>query len=123
MTDGKRAKRRSPARHATRRSPATSRPERRRWVTRCGKIEGCLAKSCRSTSGPLEKSDVIRLLTFDIGLLVGVLLLVGRVEVEINSAERAVGVGLTEDDGQLAVERDAVAQMWAAVQVGFDGFF
>ena len=30
---------------------------------------------------------------------------------------------LTEDDGHLFVEGDAVAEVWAAVLVGFDGFF
>ena len=51
-----------------------------------------------------------------------VLFLVWRVEVEINSAERTVTVGLAEDDGQLTVERDAMAQMRAAVQIGFYRF-
>jgi len=53
---------------------------------------------------------------------VRVLFLVWRVEVEINSAERTVTVGLAEDDGQLTIERDAVTQMRAAVQISFIAF-
>ena len=53
--------------------------------------------------------------------LVAGLLLVRRVEVEIDAAERPLVVGLAEDDGDLFVQGDAVPQMGAAVFVGLDG--
>ena len=40
-------------------------------------------------------------------------LLIRGVEVEINPAERPGAVGLTEDDGQLTVERNAMAEICA----------
>ena len=48
--------------------------------------------------------------------------LVRRMEVEINAAERAVLGGLTEDDGDLLVERNAVAQIRPARFISLDGF-
>ena len=44
-------------------------------------------------------------------------------EVEIDATERAIGFGLAEDNGDLAIECDAMAQMWSAIFVGFDGLF
>ena len=61
------------------------------------------------------------LLEFADGL--GGFFVVGRGEVEVDAAEGAVGFGLAEDDGDLFVEGDAVAEVGAAVLVGLDGFF
>ena len=44
------------------------------------------------------------------------LFLVRGMEVEINAAEGTVTVGLAEDDGELAVERDTVAKMRASME-------
>src|SRR5260370_42046277 len=55
------------------------------------------------------------------GGLGGGLLLVRGMEIEINSAQGALVVRLAEDDGDLFVEGDAVAQIRAAGFVGLDG--
>lgn len=49
------------------------------------------------------------------------LFLVRGMEVEIDPAKGALVVGLAEDDGDLAVEGDTVAEVGAAGFVGFDG--
>lgn len=43
-------------------------------------------------------------------------------QIEIDAAEGTVVIGLAEDDGHLFVERDAVAQMRAAADIGANGF-
>ena len=55
--------------------------------------------------------------------LIGGAFLVGGVEVEIDPAQRTFVVGLAEDDGDLAVQGDAMAQVGSAVFVSFDRFF
>src|SRR5258706_6447278 len=55
------------------------------------------------------------------GGLGGGLLLIRGMEVEINSAQGAFVFGLAEDDGDLFVEGDAVAQIGTAGFVGLDG--
>ena len=52
-----------------------------------------------------------------------ILLVIGRGEVEVDAAEGAFGFCLAENNGDLFVEGDAVAQVGAAILVGFDGFF
>jgi hypothetical protein len=42
-------------------------------------------------------------------------------EVEINAAQRPGVVALTQNDGHLLVERDAVAQSFPAIFVSLDG--
>jgi hypothetical protein len=49
------------------------------------------------------------------------LFLIRRMEVEINSAQGALVLRLAEDDGDLFVEGDAVAEIGAAGFVGLDG--
>lgn len=56
-------------------------------------------------------------------LFPGGLAVVGGVEVEVDATEGLVAVGLAEDDGDLLVEGDAVAEAGGAVEVGFDGLF
>src|SRR6266511_3140212 len=62
-------------------------------------------------------------LTSHIRLLVRGLFLVGRMQVEVDAAQGPLAVGLAENNCQLPIERDAVTQVRAAVQVGLDGFF
>ena len=52
----------------------------------------------------------------------GVSFLVRRMEIKINAAKRALAIGLAEDDRDLAIERNAMAEMRAAVLIGFDRF-
>src|SRR5262249_5584876 len=52
----------------------------------------------------------------------GGLLLVGRVQVEINAAQGPIIVGLTEDDRHLLVQGNAMAQVRSAILVSLDGF-
>ena len=55
-----------------------------------------------------------------LGRFVCGLLLIGRVKVEINAAERAFGFGLAQDNGHLFIERDAMAQMRPPILVSLD---
>src|SRR5207302_1601219 len=55
------------------------------------------------------------------GCLGGGLLLVRGMEVEINAAQRAFFLRLTQNDRYLAVERDAVPQVWSAGFIRCDG--
>src|ERR1017187_6861709 len=48
------------------------------------------------------------------------LLLIGRVEIEVNAAERTRAVALAQDDGDLLIEGDAMAQVRPAPLVGLD---
>ena len=50
------------------------------------------------------------------------LLLIRRVEIEINSTQRPFGVTLAEDDGDVLIERDAMAELGAASFVRANGF-
>ena len=52
-----------------------------------------------------------------------VLLVVGGGEVEVDAAEGAFGFGLAENDGDLFIEGDAVAEVGTAILVGFNRFF
>jgi len=45
------------------------------------------------------------------------------VQVEIDSAQRAVAFGLAENDGQLPIQSDAVAQVGSAILIRLDRFF
>jgi len=49
--------------------------------------------------------------------------MVGRGEVEIDAAERAICFGLAQDDGDDFIQRDAVAEVWPAVLVSLDRLF
>ena len=48
--------------------------------------------------------------------------MVGRMKVEIYPAKRAFVFALTEDDGHLTVQGNAVAQLRRPIFVGCDGF-
>jgi hypothetical protein len=50
------------------------------------------------------------------------LALVRGVKVEVNAAERARTVVLAEDDRDVRIKRNAVAEVWPPALVGFDGF-
>ena len=58
-------------------------------------------------------------------LLVGLrrawFLVIWRREIEIYAAEWAVGIRLAQDDGDLLVQRDAVAETGAPILISFDG--
>lgn len=49
-------------------------------------------------------------------------LLVGRVQVEIDAAQRARAVALAQDDGDLRIERETVSHAGTAIFVSGDGF-
>ena len=49
------------------------------------------------------------------------MLLVGGMEIEINSAQWADAVALAEDDGDVFVESNAVAEVRSSGLIGFDG--
>src|SRR4051812_45845178 len=42
-------------------------------------------------------------------------------EVEVNATQRAIPLGLAEDDGDLAIEGNAMPEVRSAILVGFDG--
>lgn len=68
----------------------------------------------RRGAGPKDRSGVLAV-QLGRGLLA-----VGRVEVEVDAAERPLSFGLAEDHRDVAVERDAVAHVGAAGQIGVD---
>ncbi len=81
-----------------------------------GKPAERVGEDAAGAAAPLESGDV-----FD--RLCGAFLLVGRMQVEIDAAERTLVLRLAENDGDLLVQGDAVPEVGPAVQISFDGFF
>ena len=75
-----------------------------------------------SKSKKTERKTSASVLSFELLFLGGLFPMVRSMKIKVYSAQRAVSVGLAQNDSDLLVQRDAVAKVRSASFICFDRF-